>query len=87
VDRYMLRSQEIMLGVPQWARSHCHVVGDLFADAVGSSPSSVSWALPDELQSQAQDRSGVPIVGLLPGSKVAPRTLTSIVQILLLAET
>lgn len=72
MDGYMLRSQEIMLGVPQWARSRCQVVGDLFTDAVGTSPSSVSWALPDKLQSQAQDRNGVPIVGLLPGSKVVP---------------
>ncbi|KAG0621625.1 hypothetical protein M758_3G035400 [Ceratodon purpureus] len=71
VDKYMLRSQEIMLGVPQWARSRCQIVGDLFTDAVGSSPSSVSWALPDKLQSQGQDRYGVPIVGLLPGSKDA----------------
>lgn len=34
-------------------------------DAVGSSPSSVSWV------TQAQDRNAVPIVGLLPGSKDA----------------
>lgn len=70
MDGYMLRSQEIMSGVPQWARSRCQVVGDLFADAVGSSPSSVSWALPDILQSPAQDRNDFPVVGLLPGSKV-----------------
>ena len=75
MDRYMLRSQELMLGVPQWACSRCQVVGDLFADAVESSPSSVSWALPDKLRSQAQDRDCVPIVGLLPGSKVASCTL------------
>lgn len=73
MDGYMLRSQEILLGVPQWARSRCQVVGDLFVDAVGSSPSSVSWV------TQAQDRNAVPIVGLLPGSKVAPSTLTCIV--------
>lgn len=73
----MLRSQEIMLGVPQWARSRCQVVGDLCTDAVGTSPSSVSWALPDKLQSEGLHRYGVPIVRLLPGSKVVSCTLTS----------
>lgn len=67
----MLRSEELVLEVPQWARSRCLVVGDLFVDAVGCSPSSISWSLSDKLQSRAQDRNVVPIVGLLPGSKVA----------------
>ncbi|XP_024382141.1 uncharacterized protein [Physcomitrium patens] len=71
VDLYMLRSEELVLEVPQWARSRCLVVGDLFVDAVGCSPSSISWSLSDKLQSRAQDRNVVPIVGLLPGSKDA----------------
>lgn len=62
VDGYMLRSQEILVGVPQWARSRCQVVGDLFADAVASASC---------LSPQAQDKQPVPIAGLLPGSKDA----------------
>jgi len=69
----MLRSLELLEGVPQWARSRCHVVGDLFVAAVGSSPSSVT------LQSQAHEGNAVPVVGLLPGSKVTPCTLICIV--------
>lgn len=74
MDGYMLRSQEILLNVPQWARSRCQVVGDLFVDAVENSPSSRVSRVSHQSQTQHRN-AAVPVVGLLPGSKVPSHAL------------
>lgn len=66
VDAYSVRSEETLLKLPQWARIRCQVVGDLFSDAVGSSPVPLSQSTPNSLEAQI-----VPVIGLLPGSKVS----------------
>lgn len=71
MDAYLLRSQETLLSVPQWAHQHCYVVGDLFSDAVESSSLQNSWTLSCTAPAQGQAEEIIPVVGLLPGSKVA----------------
>ena len=75
MDAYLLRSQETLLSVPQWAHQRCYIVGDLFSDAVESSSLQGSWTLSYTAPAQGQVEEIIPVVGLLPGSKVASSDL------------
>ncbi len=72
VDAYLLHSGDMIVKVPKWDRAWCQVVGDLFADAVATSiPGLPCWPLFSGNQSAAvTTEEPVPVVGLLPGSKV-----------------
>ncbi|KAG6556363.1 hypothetical protein Mapa_002306 [Marchantia paleacea] len=73
VDRYMLRSAQMLRRVPLWAQSRCKVVGDLFSDSVLglNSHSSESYTL-KEADSM---KDSIPVVGFLPGSKASKLAL------------
>ena len=77
VDAYSVRSEDTLLKLPHWARIRCQVVGDLFSDAVGSSPVAHSRSASTTLEEQV-----VPVVGLLPGSKVSFYCYSAFVLIL-----
>ncbi len=72
VAAYLLHSEDMTFKVPKWACAQCQVVGDLFADAVTTSiPGLPCWPLFSGNQSAAvTTEEPVPVVGLLPGSKV-----------------
>ncbi len=72
VAAYLLHSEDMIFKVPKWACAQCQVVGDLFADAVTTSiPGLPCWPLFSGNQSAAvTTEEPVPVVGLLPGSKV-----------------
>jgi hypothetical protein len=72
MDAYLLPSEDMIVKVPKWAHAQCQVVGDLFADAVATSiPGLPCWPLFSGNQSAAvTTEEPVPVVGLLPGSKV-----------------
>ncbi len=77
MDAYLLHSEEMLSKVPKWARTQSQVVGDLFADAVATSiTGSPHWPPLSGNQSAAMTaEESVPVVGLLPGSKVNTSTI------------